>query len=799
MAKVNSKPEKKKFTNESIIDDYRTGWASRHASIIGRKEVLTGKAKFGIFGDGKEVAQLALSRAFRPGDFRSGYYRDQTLMFALGAASIQEYFAQLYADPDPSADPFSAGRQMNGHFATRTIDEEGKWLRISETNNSSADLSPTGAQMPRLVGLAYASRLFRNVEVLREYDQFSRNGDEIAWGTIGNASCAEGMFWESVNAAGVLRIPMVISIWDDGYGISVPNEFQVTKGDLSAILSGFQRGRDGAGYDVYTVKGWDYPALCETYLNAAEIVRKEHVPAIIHVTEVTQPQGHSTSGSHERYKSKERLEWEQEFDCLRKMKEWMVAHEIATEERLDEIEKEELNHVRDAQRNAWSAYRAPVEDEKKAFLDLASAIETETGNEGLVTTELRSQQVTMRRDLQRAALTLLVRTREASSESRRELQRWSEEQGKRYHDVYASHLYSESPRAALNVERVDAKYSNDSKQVNGFEVLNACFDDALARYPRLSFMGEDVGKLGDVNQGCAGLQEKYGELRVVDTGIRETTIIGQAIGMAMRGLRPVAEMQYLDYVLYGLQIMSDDLATVRWRTAGAQMAPAIIRTRGHRLEGVWHSGSPMSGILNLVRGMWVCVPRNMTQAAGMYNTLFESDDPAIVVEVLNGYRLKETLPENIGEFTVPLGVPEVIREGRDVTVATYGPLCRIAAEAADLLAEVGIEIEIVDVQTLMPFDRTGVIVESLRKTNRIVFLDEDVPGGTTAFMMSMVLDRDDGYEWLDSKPVCLSATDHRPSYGSDGDYWSKPGREDIFRAVYELMHEAKPGEFPEIV
>ncbi|MDX1584220.1 MAG: thiamine pyrophosphate-dependent enzyme, partial [Thermoanaerobaculia bacterium] len=693
MAKANSKRETKQFTNESIIDDYRTGWASRHASIIGRKEVLTGKAKFGIFGDGKEVAQLALARAFRPGDIRSGYYRDQTMMFALGAASIQEYFAQLYADPDPDADPFSAGRQMNGHFATRMVDEDGKWLRISELNNSSADLSPTGSQMPRLVGLAYASKLFREVDVLHEYEQFSSKGNEIAWGTIGNASCAEGMFWESVNAAGVLGIPMAISIWDDGYGISVPNEFQITKGDLSEILSGFQRKRDEkAGYDIYTVKGWDYPALCETYLNAAEIVRQEHVPAIIHVVEVTQPQGHSTSGSHERYKSKERLAWEQEFDCLRKMKEWMVAHEIATEEQLEAIEKEELDRVRQAQRDAWKAYRDPIDEAKKSFIDLASKLEKETGNEGSVTDGLKSRQVVFRRDLQRSAMSLLVRTADSETETRSKLLEWSRTFDETNHETYARHLYSESPRSALRVDRVAADYEGDPKEVNGFEVLNACFDKALERYPRLSFMGEDVGKLGDVNQGCAGLQEKYGELRVVDTGIRETTIVGQAIGMAMRGLRPVAEMQYLDYVLYGLQIMSDDLATVRWRTAGAQMAPAIIRTRGHRLEGVWHSGSPMSGILNLVRGIWVCVPRNMTQAAGMYNTLFESDDPAIVVEVLNGYRLKETLPANIGEFTVPLGVPEVIREGRDVTVVTYGPLCRIAEDAADLLDEVGIDV-----------------------------------------------------------------------------------------------------------
>ncbi|MBW3672153.1 MAG: transketolase, partial [Acidobacteria bacterium] len=787
MAKVDSRADTTQFTNESIIEDYRIGWLSRHTSVVGRKEVLTGKAKFGIFGDGKEVAQLALARAFRPGDVRSGYYRDQTLMFALGVATVEEYFAQLYANPAAGTDPFSAGRQMNAHFATRMIDEEGKWLRISELYNSSADISPTGSQMPRLVGLAYASKLFRNIDELREYDQFSRNGDEIAWGTIGNASCAEGMFWESINAAGVLKIPMVVSIWDDGFGISVPNEFQITKGDLSALLSGFQREQGSrAGYDVYTVKGWDYPGLCETYLNSASIVRKEHVPSIVHVIEVTQPQGHSTSGSHERYKSRERLEWEQEFDCLRKMREWMLAHDISNEDELSHIENETLNQVREAQKRAWDAYRAPIDEEKNTFLDLAGALEKETANEGLITGEIKRQQVTFRRDFHRSAATLLVRTRGSSSESRSRLTEWIREHDEENDRRYADHLYSESPRSALQIEVVEAEYGEGSRSVNGFEVLNACFDQALSKYPRLSFMGEDVGQLGDVNQGCAGLQLKYGELRVVDTGIREATIVGQAIGMAMRGLRPVAEMQYLDYVLYGLQIMSDDLSTVRWRTAGAQMAPAIIRTRGHRLEGIWHSGSPMSGIVNLVRGMWVCVPRNMVQAAGMYNTLFQSDDPAIVVEVLNGYRLKEELPSNVSEFTVPLGVPEVIREGRDVTVVTYGPLCRIAGEAAELLAELGIEIEIIDVQTLMPFDRGGVIVESLKKTNRVVFVDEDVPGGTTAFMMQQVLDRDGGYEWLDSKPVCLAATDHRPAYGSDGDYWSKPSREDIVREVYAL-------------
>jgi pyruvate/2-oxoglutarate/acetoin dehydrogenase E1 component/TPP-dependent pyruvate/acetoin dehydrogenase alpha subunit len=802
MVSINSANATGTFTRETILNDYRTGWTSRHASILGRKEVLTGKAKFGIFGDGKEVAQLALARAFRPGDVRSGYYRDQTIMFALGISTVEEFFAQLYANPDPEADPFSAGRQMNAHFATRMLDERGEWLPIAERYNTSSDISPTGGQMPRLVGLAYASRVYRDVEGLRELAQFSRNGEEIAFGTIGNASCAEGLFWESINAAGVLQIPMLVSIWDDGYGISVPNELQITKGDLSELLKGFQRERNSRkGFDIYTVRGWDYPALCETYLNSAAIVRKDHVPAIIHVTEVTQPQGHSTSGSHERYKSSERLAWEEEYDCLRKMREWIIAQQIASSEDLSEIERQTREEVREAQKRAWEHYRAPIDKEKKTFLDLAAkvAVEAEEAKEIESDLEsLRRQQVTQQRDLQRAATTVILRTRGTSSEARNELLEWRRAHRDAQGAIYRRHLYSESDHSPLEVEVVPPRYDDESRTLNGFEILNACFDAALARDPRISFMGEDVGRLGDVNQACAGLQEKYGELRVADTGIREATIIGQAIGMAMRGLRPVAEMQYLDYVLYGLQVMSDDLATVRWRSAGAQKAPAIIRTRGHRLEGVWHSGSPMSGIVNLVRGIWVCVPRNMTQAAGMYNTLFRGDDPAIVVEVLNGYRQKERLPANVGEFTIPLGVPEVIREGSDLSVVTYGPLCRIASEAAEVLAEVGIEIEIVDVRTLLPFDRPGVVVESLKKTSRVLFLDEDVPGGMTAFMMRMVLDRDGGYEWLDSAPVCLSAAEHRPAYGSDGDYWSKPNREEIVHAVYALMREAKPREYPEL-
>ena len=804
MTLVNSSRESRtaQFSAESIIRDYRVAVQSREASLIGRKEVLTGKAKFGIFGDGKEVPQLAMARAFRPGDVRSGYYRDQTLMFALGMSSIREFFAQLYADTDVEHDPASGGRQMNCHFATRALGPDGGWKNLSAMYNSTPDMSPTGSQMPRLVGLAHASRLFREVEVLRDMDQFSNNGNEIAFGTIGNASCAEGVFWEAVNAIGVLNAPALLSIWDDGFGISVPNEFQVTKGDLSELLRGFQR-EEGTmkGYDIYTVRGWDFAALCETYLSAAAIVREQHVPAIIHVTEVTQPQGHSTSGSHERYKSPERLEWEREYDCIRRMRQWMIEQGVATAEELARYEKEDRTEVREIQRGSWSAYRAPIEEERRTFVDLAKAVEqvSRAAEEvGTIRQGIERHSSPFRRDLMRATTSILAATRGEDGEAVEKLREWRDAYRKRIGDLYGAELHSSSRNGALNFDGIPARYDEDAPTVNGFEILNACFDAALAEYPEVLFMGEDVGKLGDVNQGCAGLQEKYGDLRVSDTGIRETTIIGQAIGLSMRGLRPVAEMQYLDYVLYGLQIMSDDLATVRWRSCGGYKAPVIVRTRGHRLEGIWHSGSQMAGILNLVRGMYVCVPRNMTQAAGMYNTLFLGDDPAIVVEVLNGYRVKERLPSNVREFRVPLGVPEVLRSGSDVTIVTYGACCRVVLEAVELLGTVGIDAAVIDVQTLLPFDRTGVIVESLRRTSRILFVDEDVPGGATAFMLQKVLEEQRGYEWLDSEPRTLAAREHRAAYGSDGDYWSKPGREDVFYTVYDLMREAKPQKYTRI-
>jgi pyruvate/2-oxoglutarate/acetoin dehydrogenase E1 component/TPP-dependent pyruvate/acetoin dehydrogenase alpha subunit len=691
---------------------------------------------------------------------------------------------------------------MNSHFASRLLENDGSWKKLTDSFNSTADLSPTGAQMPRLVGLAFASRLYRHLEGLEDLSGFSKNGDEVAFGTIGDASCAEGVFWESVNAAGALKAPMLLSIWDDGYGISVPTEFHITKGHLSSILRGFQRAPgDDEGFDLYTVKGWDYPALCETYLNAAEVVRREHVPAIVHVAELTQPQGHSTSGSHERYKSEERLEWEREHDCLARMRQWIVEEKIASHEELSRLEEEDRQLVQELQRRAWESCRRPIEDEKRVLVHLVSELAESSAREAQLEKLLERLDrlgIPLRRDLLAAAHEALVHTRSEKSQGRDQLAEWCDEMEEAGRQRYGTFLHSESAASALAVPVVEARFGEESPLVNGFEVLNRCFDQALGRYPNLVAFGEDVGQLGDVNQGFMGLQEKYGDLRVSDTGIREATILGQAIGMALRGLRPLAEIQYLDYVLYALQIMSDDLATLHWRTRGGQKAPVIVRTRGHRLEGIWHSGSLISGILNLVRGMHVCVPRNMVQAAGMFNTLLRSDDPALLIEVLNGYRLKERLPDNIGEFTVPLGVPDVLREGSDVTLVTYGACCRIALEAAELLTQVDVDLEVIDVQTLDPFDLEGRIRASLEKTNRIVFLDEDVPGGTTAYMMQRVLVDQEGFDWLDAPPRTLSAKAHRPAYGSDGDYFSKPNREQIFSTVYDLMHQTDPTRFPSL-
>jgi pyruvate/2-oxoglutarate/acetoin dehydrogenase E1 component/TPP-dependent pyruvate/acetoin dehydrogenase alpha subunit len=784
---------------EEILSDYRTAYLSRQASLLGRKEVLTGKAKFGIFGDGKEIPQLAMARAFQEGDFRAGYYRDQTFMFAAGMLNVREFFAQLYAHPDVEAEPASAGRSMNGHFATRSLNPDGSWKDLAAMKNSSADVSPTGSQMPRLLGLSYASRIYREIEELKELTGFSRNGEEIGWGTIGNASCAEGMFWEAINAAGVLRVPMIVSIWDDGYGISVPNEFQITKGNLSEILAGFQReagSRDG--FDIYTVKGWDYPALVETYQRAADIARSEHVPAIIHVVEVTQPQGHSTSGSHERYKTAERLEWEKELDGLTRMREWIVGSGVSSEAELDRIEKEGKKLVKDLQKEAWAAYSSPIVSEiasVRAMIDEMAATSPAAADLKRIGDELAGTHDPFRKDIMVAIHSALLATRDESSEPRRKLIAWRDEQETINADRYNSYLHTPI-NSALDVPASAPEYADDAPNITGFEVLNACFDATLKRDPRVLAFGEDVGQLGDVNQGFAGLQAKYGPLRVGDTGIRECTILGQAIGLAMRGLRPIAEIQYLDYLLYALQIMSDDLATLQYRTKGGQKAPVIIRTRGHRLEGVWHSGSPMAGIINLVRGIHVLVPRNMTQAAGFYNTLLRSDDPGLVIEVLNAYRLREKLPSNVDTFTVPLGVPEILRGGKDLTVVTYGALCRIALAAAEQLATVGIDVEVIDVQSLLPFDINGMIVESLGRTSRVLFLDEDVPGGATAYMMQEVLERQGGYRMLDSAPRTLAAKPHRPPYGTDGDYFSKPSVEDIFRTIYEMMNEADPAAYP---
>lgn len=786
--------------DEEILRDYRIAFQSRQASVIGRREVLSGKAKFGIFGDGKELAQIAMAKVFRRGDFRSGYYRDQTFMFALGVVSLQEFFAQLYAHADVEADPSTAGRAMNAHFATRSLNPDGSWRNLMELYNSSADMSPTGSQMPRLVGLAYASRLYRHLHELQHLTQFSHHGDEVAFGAIGNASCAEGVFWEAVNAVGVLMAPMVLSIWDDGYGISVTNEHQMVKQDMSELLKGFQRAPGTYdGYDLYTVRGWDYPALVETYLRAAETARRDHVPAIIHVVEMTQPQGHSTSGSHERYKSKERLEWEQEFDCLRKFREWIVAQGAAAGGELDQLEREDKLLVEHTRKAAWEAYTRPIREEIQEVADILDEISPGAAHSAAlaqIKDRLLSAQTPLRRDIMVGLREALFILKDERVPAKQILIDWKKRQDPLQEERYSSHLYSQSAESALNVPEIKPVYSERSPVVHGFELLNACFDAMLARDPRVVAFGEDVGRLGDVNQGFAGLQVKYGELRVSDTGIRETTIIGQAIGLALRGLRPIAEIQYLDYVLYALQIMSDDLVTLHWRTKGGQKAPVIVRTRGHRLEGIWHSGSPMAGLIHLLRGMHVLVPRNMTQAAGFYNTLLRSDDPGLVVEVLNGYRLKETLPDNVGEFTVPAGVPEVLREGTDITLVTYGACCRIVLEAAERLRQAGVDAEVVDVQSLLPFDVHGGILESLKKTSRIVFIDEDVPGGATAYMLQEVIEKQGGYAWLDSPPRTLSAKPHRPAYGSDGDYWSKPNVEQVFETAYEIMHEVDPARYP---
>jgi 2-oxoisovalerate dehydrogenase E1 component len=793
---------KDEFVN-IVLNDYRIANESREASLMGRREVLTGKAKFGIFGDGKEIAQLAMAKAFRNGDFRSGYYRDQTFMFATENLTLREWFAGLYGHTDIDLEPMSAGRQMGGHFGTRSLNADGSWKDLTKIKNSSPDISPTGGQMPRLLGLAMASKHFKNNPALQtaKFQHLSNKGNEIAFGTIGDASTSEGLFWEAINAAGVMQIPMLVSVWDDGHGISVPKKYQTTKESISEILKGFQREKGGNGYEIFKTKGWDYAHLCETYENASRVCREEHVPVLVHVEEVTQPQGHSTSGSHERYKSKERLQWETDFDGIKKMREWILSNKIATEKELVEIEENAKKVVREAKAAAWNAYLTPIKNERSEVTVIAAEIASASVNKAFIEkiiSELEGISEPIRKDIIVAAKKILRLSRAENISAKNKLSNWLDESKIANYDRYSSYLQSESDLKALNVRTVNAEYEGEAKQVDGRELLRENFDAILAKYPEVMIFGEDSGKIGGVNQGLEGLQEKYGEIRVFDTGIREATIMGQAIGLSMRGLRPIAEIQYLDYLLYALQIMSDDLATVQYRTKGGQKAPVIIRTRGHRLEGIWHSGSPMGMIINSIRGIHVCVPRNMTQAAGFYNTLLSADEPALVIEPLNGYRLKEQLPSNLGEYKLPLGVVETINEGANVTLVTYGSCCRIAMEAVKQLAEADISVEVIDVQTLLPFDLNHSIVESVKKTNRLLVLDEDVPGGASAYILQKVLEEQGAYKFLDSDPRTLAARDHRPAYGSDGDYFSKPSADDVFDAVYEMMHETDPEKFPRI-
>ncbi len=783
-----------------ILEDYKLAIISREASLLGRKEVFMGKAKFGIFGDGKEVPQLALAHVFKNGDFRSGYYRDQTLMFAIDELTIQQYFAQLYAHTSLTEEPSSAGRSMTGHFATRMLDEEGQLKNLTTLKNSSADISPTAGQMPRLVGIGLASKYFRTNKELHPYKNLSNKGNEIAFGTIGNASTSEGMFFEAMNAIGVLQIPVIMSVWDDEYGISVPASYHTTKQSISKALAGLQRTEHEKGFEILTVKGWDYEGLIKTYKKAEKIARVEHVPVLVHVLEVTQPQGHSTSGSHERYKSAERLEWEAAHDCNLKMREWILTNEFSTEQELNKFEKEAKTYVKQAKKEAWTAF---IKEDKETQLTvslLLADLFKASGIEEILNlkNELSSTINPLKLDAVKAAKRALRMVREKSYPEKQPIINWLKTFEKKAKEEYSSHIFSESVDAAINVKSVPAVYDAGAEILDGRQILQACFDAALERDPKVLAFGEDVGKIGDVNQAFAGLQDKYGINRVDDTGIRETTIIGQGIGLALRGLRPIAEIQYLDYLVYALPTLTDDLATLQYRTKGGQKAPLIIRTRGHRLEGVWHSGSPMGMILNSLKGIYLLVPRNMIKAAGLYNTMLASDDTALIVESLNGYRLKEKMPSNLPEYKEPLGVPEVIREGEDVTIITYGSMCRIVMDAAQQLDEIGISCEVVDVQTLMPFDVHHSIINSVKKTNRVVFADEDVPGGGTAYMMQKVLEEQGAYRFLDSAPLTIAAKEHRPAYGSDGDYFSKPNAEAIFDEIYTMMNEVNPTSFPDI-
>jgi pyruvate/2-oxoglutarate/acetoin dehydrogenase E1 component/TPP-dependent pyruvate/acetoin dehydrogenase alpha subunit len=783
-----------------VINDYKLAVTSRECSLLGRREVLTGKAKFGIFGDGKEIPQIAWAKAFENGDFRSGYYRDQTFMMAIGELTIEQFFAGLYANTDLKEEPMSAGRQMGGHFATHSLDEQGHWKNLTEQKNSSADISPTAGQMPRLLGLAQASKIYRNVDGI-DTTKFSKNGNEIAWGTIGNASTSEGLFFETINAAGVLQVPMVISIWDDEYGISVHAKHQTTKENISEILKGFQRDKNNQGYEIFRVNGWNYPELIDTYQRAAQVSRKEHVPVMIHVQELTQPQGHSTSGSHERYKDDSRLNWEAEYDCNTQMRKWMISNNIATDEELTTLEREIKKAVRDGKKAAWTSFIKPILNERDEAISLIERLAASSPN-GVFISKLKNDLVALdeplRRDIVSATRKALRYVVSENSSEKIALQTWITNYIETVQPKYSSHLHSTSNQNALHQTEVPPTYDANAEDVDGRVVLRENFDALFNNYPEALIFGEDAGYIGDVNQGLEGLQEKHGKLRVSDTGIREATIVGQGIGMAMRGLRPIAEIQYLDYILYALQIMSDDLATVQYRTKGRQKAPLIVRTRGHRLEGIWHSGSQMGGIINLIRGIHVLVPRNMTKAAGFYNTLLESDEPALVVECLNGYRLKEKLPNNIGKFKTPIGVVETIRQGDDITLISYGSTLRLVEQAAKELQEVGIDAEIIDVQSLLPFDLNHDILKSISKTNRFMVIDEDVKGGASAYILDQILNEQNAFQYLDSQPKTLAAKPHRPAYGTDGDYFSKPSVEDIFEAVYGIMHELSPADFPKL-
>lgn len=794
------------LTKEEILDDYRLAHISRQCSQLAKKEVLSGKAKFGIFGDGKEVAQVALARSFRNGDWRSGYYRDQTFLFATGISSPEEFFAQLYGDTDPGRNPGNGGRSFNNHFATRILDEKGQWKNQLAMPNTAADLSPTAGQMPRLIGLAYASKLYRNLPKLKNSEKFSDNGNEVAFGTIGDSSTAEGHFFETINAAAVLQIPLAMAVWDDGYGISVTKDLQITKSSISEALKGFEKEENTNGIFIHYAKGWDYPSMLNIFSKAIQKTRVDHIPVLFHIDELTQPYGHSTSGSHERYKSAERLKWEAEYDPLLKMKEWMIDSEIADNEELKSIEAYAVTFVKETQQKAWLNYQAPIRKEKDEFLKLISGRGCNCRNEKLNKVDLLAKDLkrianpirkdifsTAKRIMRYVCLDCPVR-----AELQKKVTGWLKEKKYENEIRYSSNLYTEGEKSALKVKIQPPLYNDDPQLIYAREMLQKNFDHLFAKYDNLVTFGEDSGKIGDVNKGLEGLQEKYGDLRVSDTGIRETTIIGQGIGLALRGFRPIAEIQYFDYLLFGLQTISDDLATLHWRTNGGQSAPLIIRTRGHRLEGIWHSGSPLSMVINSIRGVYVCVPRDMTRAAGFYNTLLQANDPALVIEPLNAYRLKEPFPTNIGEFTVPLGIPEILTNGNDITLVTYGSCVRIAQAAIEQLKEFNVSVELIDVQTLLPFDINQIILESIKKTGRVIFFDEDVPGGATAFMMQQVMEEQKAFYYLDSEPRTLSANEHRPAYASDGDYFSNPNAEEVFEMAYAMMHEADPGKYPEI-